>query len=325
MKKILLDTDIGSDIDDSVCLAYLLAQPDCELLGITTVTGEAGKRAMMADALCGVADREIPIFPGLENPLLLPIRQTHAPQFAAAEKWLRRRDFPTGQAIDFLRQTIRQHPHEVTLLAIGPLTNIAALLTIDPEIAPLLKALVLMGGNYTPVRWKQAGPVPIEWNILNDPHAAAIVFRAGIPLVRAIGLDVTTQVTMPGEEVRHRFQHKLLRPVLDFAEIWFRDAQPVITFHDPLAATTIFDNQICAFQPGTIEIELTSPRIAGFTYWTAATNPLKHQVASSVDAAKFFDHYFSQFRYSFSVVAFDFAPCRGQTFSKFSYIYRRLK
>ena len=67
--KILLDTDIGSDIDDAVCLAYLLAQPDCELLGITTVTGEAVERAKMASALCKVAGKDVPIYPGVEQPI----------------------------------------------------------------------------------------------------------------------------------------------------------------------------------------------------------------------------------------------------------------
>ena len=79
MTKLLLDTDIGSDIDDAVCLAYLLAQKECELLGVTTVTGEAVKRAMMADAMCQVAGREVPILPGLEAPLLIASRQPHAP------------------------------------------------------------------------------------------------------------------------------------------------------------------------------------------------------------------------------------------------------
>ena len=65
--KVLLDTDIGADIDDAVCLAYLLAQPQCELLGITTVSGEAEKRAMLASALCKVAGKEIPIIPGWEG------------------------------------------------------------------------------------------------------------------------------------------------------------------------------------------------------------------------------------------------------------------
>ena len=70
--KVILDTDIGSDIDDAVCLAYLLAQPECELLGITTVTGEPVARAKMASALCRVAGVDIPIYPGAPDPLIVP-------------------------------------------------------------------------------------------------------------------------------------------------------------------------------------------------------------------------------------------------------------
>src|SRR5882672_10767991 len=95
--KVLLDTDIGSDIDDAVCLAYLLAQRECELLGITTVTGEATKRAMLADAMCQVAGREVPILPGLERPLWVASRQPLAPQAVALEKWPHREGFPKGQ------------------------------------------------------------------------------------------------------------------------------------------------------------------------------------------------------------------------------------
>jgi inosine-uridine nucleoside N-ribohydrolase len=292
--KILLDTDIGSDIDDAVCLAYLLAQPRCELMGITTVTGEAVRRAMMADVLCQVAGKEIPIFAGLEHPLVVPVRQPKAPQYEAAAKWPHRREFP-GNAIDFLRDTIRGHPHEITLLTIGPLTNIAAMLTIDPQIAPLLKSLVMMGGNFTPVRGRDGRSIYAEWNILNDPHAAAIVFRADIPEVRAVGLDVTLQVTMPSTEVRRRFEKKLLRPVLDFAEIWFSHSQDLITFHDPLAATTIFDDEICEFEAGNIDVELSSEKLAGFTFWNPDPEAARHHVAVSVSPERFFEHYFSQF------------------------------
>src|SRR5512143_1335637 len=81
--KLLLDTDIGSDIDDAVCLAYLLANDRCELLGITTVTGEPQKRACLASALCAVAGKHVPICSGSPLPLLIPQRQTEAPQAAA--------------------------------------------------------------------------------------------------------------------------------------------------------------------------------------------------------------------------------------------------
>src|SRR5512139_338244 len=107
--KVILDTDIGSDIDDAVALAYLLAQPGCELLGITTVSGEPVKRAQMASALCRVAGQDIPIFPGRAEPLLGPQQQPRAPQAVALERWPHRSDFASGEAIPFLRQTIRAH------------------------------------------------------------------------------------------------------------------------------------------------------------------------------------------------------------------------
>ena len=74
-KKIILDTDIGSDIDDAVCLAYLLSHPDCDLMGITTVSGEPVKRAMLASAICKAVNRNIPIYPGSEAPLLIKQKQ----------------------------------------------------------------------------------------------------------------------------------------------------------------------------------------------------------------------------------------------------------
>jgi purine nucleosidase len=289
--KVLLDTDIGSDIDDAVCLAYLLANPDCDLLGITTVSGEPAARASMASALCRVASREVPIYPGREQPLLIEQRQTHAQQAVALNRWPHQADFPAGQAVEFLRSTIRAHPGEISLLAIGPMTNVAALFAADAEIPSLLKSLDLMCGAFTN---QQPRREPREWNALLDPAAAAIVYRARPPQHRSIGLDVTVQVQLPAAEVRQRFQSApLLRPVLDFAEVWFQQAE-TITFHDPLAAATIFDDTLCGFARGQIDIELTSPRLAGLTHWTPDPNG-PHEVALTVKALKFFDHYFSYF------------------------------
>jgi purine nucleosidase len=289
--KVLLDTDIGSDIDDAVCLAYLLAQPQCELLGITTVSGEPERRAMLASALCQVAGRQIPIFPGVEAPLLGPQRQPRVPQAEALARWAHQSAFKRGWAIEFLRQTIRAHPGEVTLLAIGPMTNIALLFAVDPEIPALLERLVLMCGVFTN-RLARVGP--LEWNAICDPHAAAMVYRAGVAIHRSFGLDVTCQVTMDAREVRDRFTADLLRPVLDFAEVWF-DRRPEITFHDPLAAAAIFDERICVCDRGTVEVELASERLGGLTHWTPGGVDARHEVALEVDAARFFEHYFSVF------------------------------
>ena len=291
MAKIILDTDIGSDIDDAVCLAYLLAQPECELLGITTVSGEPDKRAAMASAQCRAAGKEIPIFPGAPLTLLNGQRQPVCPQAAALARWPHQAVFPQGEAVEFLRRTIRAHPGEITLLTIGPLTNAGLLLRTDPEIAALLKGLVMMCGVFTN---RRPGVGPLEWNALVDPHATAIAYETAVGMHRSIGLDVTTQVTLPAAEVRERFRHPLLRPVLDFAEVWFAE-RPHITFHDPLAAVTIFNKEVCSFERGRVSVEVTSARFAGHTQWTPDPKG-PHEVALDVDAKAFFNEYFSVFK-----------------------------
>jgi purine nucleosidase len=289
MEKIILDTDIGSDIDDAVCLAYLLSQPECQLLGITTVTGQAGQRAAMASALCQVAGQDVPIYPGAEQPLLVTQQQPEAPQAQALDRWPHRQ-FSSGQAlaaVAFLSQTIRAHPGEVNLLTIGPLTNIGLLFAIDPEIPALLKSLTMMCGHFAPGGKR-------EWNASGDPHATAIVYRAAAKIHRSVGIDVTQRVRLAAEQVRARFQAPLLRPVLDFAEIWFRQ-QETITFHDPLAAATLFDDQICVFERGSVAVELAEEENAGQTLWTPGGPEARHLVAFQVDSERFFDHYFSVF------------------------------
>lgn len=288
--KLLLDTDIGSDIDDAICLAYLLAHPDCDLLGITTVTGEPIERARLASAICRAVGQETPIFPGAPRPLLAPVRQPHAPQATALAQWPHEQEFPGGQAISFLRDTIRRYPGEVSLLAIGPMTNIALLFALDPEIPQLLSALYLMIGAFS-ASYHADRP---EWNALNDPHAAAVVYSAqnAAPLVhRSIGLDVTTQVEMEAAEVRRRFRTPRLQPVLDMAEVWFA-ARPSVVFHDPLAAVSIFNGAVCDFTRGRVQVELCNERQAGATYFIDDERG-PHEVAFAVNPQRFFDDFFS--------------------------------
>ena len=243
----------------------------------------------MASAMCRIAGRDdIPIFPGASEPFLISQRQPLAPQASALDHWSHQEDFPKGEAIDFLRHTIRAHPGEITLLTIGPLTNIGLLFKTDPEIPTLLKSIVLMCGIFSN---RVPGFGPLEWNAIGDPQATAIVYHAPVKVNRYIGLDVTTQVVMQANEVRKRFTSPLLRPVLDFAEVWFKQWNHVM-FHDPLAATTIFNDQICQFDCGQVEVEVSSPRLAGFTDWNASPKG-PHEVAFKVDPERFFDEYFS--------------------------------
>jgi purine nucleosidase len=234
--KILLDTDIGSDIDDAAALAYLLAHPQAELLGITTVSGEVQQRAMLVSALCRAAGKDIPIYPGRSEPLLVPQRQEDVQQAAALiagrMKPASLRDRPSHFDRHHPRPSRRNHAAG-NRAAHQPSCPAGS----RPSDSCLLKDLVMMCGIFTN---RLAGEGPLEWNALLDPHATAITYHHPFPVHRSIGLDVTVQVKMTAEEVRRRFHAPLLRPVLDFAEVWFQQVD-ILTFHDPLAAVTLFD------------------------------------------------------------------------------------
>jgi purine nucleosidase len=287
--SVLLDTDIGSDIDDAVALAYLLRQPRCELVGVTTVSGEPHLRASLADAVCRAAGRDdVAVHVGIEPPLRIGPKQPRAEQAEAlTEAWPHGVFAKDDTAVMFLRDTIRSRPGEITLLPIGPLTNIATLFTADPEIPSLLREIVLMGGRYFP---GDPGIAAIEWNIQCDPDAAAIVFGAPVPKLTAVGLDVTTKCRMPADECRRRFAAAggPLAPVAAMAEIWFRH-RPEITFHDPLAAALIFEPRLCTTEAGSIVVELGDDEV-GTTRFEVG-DP-RHVAALTVDAAAFFAHYF---------------------------------
>lgn len=289
MEKILVDTDIGNDIDDTVALAYLLRHPDCDLLGVTTVSGEPVKRAMLVSALFRAAGREdIPIYPGTEAPLLTPQKQPVAHQAEKLKNWPHETRFPEWQAIEFLRRTIRENPHEVTLLGIGPMTNIALLFATDPEIPSLLKQLVVMCGVFT--YGLEAYTCLSEWNAQCDPYATAMVYRAPVKKLVSVGLDVTTKVVLEKEEILRRFQGGLLQTVLDFSGI-LDNTRDSITFHDPLAAAVIFEPGLCCFETGNVEVELESRRLEGLTSFEKAQSG-RNEVAFGVDSTAFFEHYF---------------------------------
>ena len=280
---ILLDTDIGSDIDDAVALSYLLKQPQCELLGITTVTGDVAKRCACADVICRSAKREdAPIHAGASKVLLTGPGQPNVPHYDAIAHLPHRKDWQPNTAVDSLRATIRSRPHEITLLTIGPFTNIALLFAIDPEIPRLLKRVVSMAGVFYSKEPKA------EWNCLVDPIATAMAYNANVVDHMTYGLDVTMQCTMAAGEVRRRFNTPPLNIVLLMAETWFKQ-HDVIRFHDPLAAAAIFTPDVCDYANGRIRI---GPE-GECTF--AAEKTGAHHVARAVNVAQFFDHYFSVF------------------------------
>jgi len=254
--KILFDTDIGSDIDDAVALAYLLCEPRCELLGVTTVSGEADRRAEMASAVCRNAGRaDVPVHVGCTEALLHDIPQKHAPQAEALRDWDRQRDFEPDTAVEFLRSMV---------LMCG-------------------RFLAAMGG---------------EWNAINDPHATAIVYGHGRqsrpPRHVSYGLDVTARCRLDANICRKRFTANALKPVRDFAEVWFR-GRDQITFHDPLAAASIFQPDLCEYRDGTVTVSLAPPTL-GWTVFSDRTDDKPHTIACDVDPERFFERYFDVVR-----------------------------
>ncbi|MFN4242725.1 MAG: nucleoside hydrolase [Tepidisphaerales bacterium] len=295
---VLLDTDPGSDIDDVVALAYLLVERRCELVGVTTVSGPTEQRAGIVDVVLRAAGRtDVPVYAGLHGPVCGGPGQPQVPQYAAVKDLPHRKDFRRGEAIDFLRETIRRRPGELTLLTIGPLTNIAALRLIDPEAAGMLRQVVTMGGRYFPPAGWLADGQWSEWNIRCDPIAAKMVYDARLPGHVSYGLDVTERCALPAAEVRRRFEgHPLLRSLLPMAEVWFQKSEK-LTFHDPLAAAAVFDPGLCTYETGTVCLEPSAWEHAGArTYFIrelAGGGP--HRVARTVSAEAFFERYFGVF------------------------------
>ena len=229
----------------------------------------------------------MPIHVGTSAPLLVPERQTHAYQSEALTgQWPHQTFDKCNTAIDFLRNTIRTHPGEITLLTIGPLTNIALLFALDPDIPVLLKGLVMMGGCFS------AKHNDAEWNILCDPHAAAKVFAAPLDLT-SVGFDVTSQCRLEADECRRRFRQAggPLAFVAVMAEVFFRYGSPEIIFHDPLAAALIFDPSLCQTRAQRIEVDLVNEGTLGRTRPVDEAVSRPHHVAYSVKAAEFFEHY----------------------------------
>ncbi len=278
MTPILLDTDPGSDIDDAVALAYLLANPDCELAGITTVSGNTQQRAAICRVVCKDFGRsDVPIYAGISEPRSGP-GQPNVPHFAAIEHRAGSLDFPSD-AVKFLQSTIRSRPGEITLLTVGPLTNIAALLELDPDIPSLCRAIVSMAGSFRRADHR-------EWNCIVDPASTRIVYGA-LNDHLSVGLDVTMKCQMTPSEVEAKFTDPRFTSIRAMASKWFSGADH-ITFHDPLAAALIFRPELCSYVSGQVSVG-----DAGET--TFAIGAGSQRIADTVDSDGFFREYFRHF------------------------------
>jgi len=300
--KILLDTDIGTDSDDTLCLAYLLRQPDCELVGVTTFGPDPEKRAEQVASVCDYYGQpDIPIAAGWGEPLLANVHcQNHRfNQQPVIDLRPTGRRFPARRAVPLLRDTILAHPGEVTLLTVGPLTNVAALIAAEPEAASRLKAIYTMGGRFQ----YPADAPQTECNIMLDPVAAGIVLHHAPCPVNVCSLEVTRGHAISGERFDEVFAPDHLEPIRVAAHCWTSVGQtgkPLrIGVHDPLTAASLFDDFL-TWKRGRIGIKLRDHELSSgdplpgsavtgyVTFEPADDGP--HRVAATVDAERFQRH-----------------------------------
>ncbi len=230
--KVLLDTDIGTDIDDAWALGYALKSPVFELLGVTVTDADTPARARLACKLLQRLGRtDVPVAVGRQTPAVPPDRYDY--QFTWAEDFQAYQPVSTP-AVEFLADTIRRNPGQVTLIAVGPLQNIGDLVRQHPDVVPMVKRVVLMSGSIGANAWS---PAPIaEWNVkLAIPEAQA-VYSAGWP-VTIVPLDSTTYMQLRDRE-RETLRDAgtpLVRSLEALLRLWAEGPGSRMTLHDQLA------------------------------------------------------------------------------------------
>ena len=300
-KKIILDCDPG--IDDALAIVFAVGSPELDLLGLTSVAGNVGLDLTTSNAqrVCEfIGATGIPVTPGAAAPLLRPpidARLVHGDSGLGGARLPDPTGRPAGgHAIDYLIDTIKSAPGEITLVATGPLTNIALAVHREPRLVKLVSDFVIMGGsasrgNVTPAA---------EFNIGADPEAAAIVFRAGWT-VTMVGLDVTLQARATAA-VRDRLQP--LGPLA--TELVLPGLDQYATDADPLAATPLADGQQSRYRAHGAEADGIGPAVHDVVAMAYAAAPgLLGLLPARVEVE-------TTGRWTSGMTVTDFAPAAGE-------------
>ncbi len=249
---VVLDTDIGSDIDDAFALALTLVSPELDLQAVTTVDGQAEDRAwLVCRFLTHSRIKEVPVAygrppqPGSQIDGQIQYRRHPAPIFNRTLKPVRE------SAVELLYRMLKEKPGQLTVIAIGPLTNIARLLKEHPDAKPWIKRLVLMGGSVR-VGYNSKPPAVPEWNIKCDVSAARAVFASGVPLT-VVPLDASANLQL-GKEARERLfsaYTPLTMQVQCLYELWNQETP---TLFDPAAVAATFNDSFFTFEDLHLEV-----------------------------------------------------------------------
>lgn len=267
-RKIILDTDIGDDIDDSFALLLMLESHRFDVLGVTTVFRNSEKRAKMAKQLIKSLGYNVEVYPGCNVPLISRIDDLIQPEIRKKEQldekglylipqWeesMAKESIGNKHAVDFIIEQVHKYPHEVTIALVGPYTNMAVAMRKDPTIIPLIKEIRIMGGGYG-LDWA-------EWNAFCDPEAAYIIFHSGVPLYM-VGFNVTCQTGLSPEDVQRlkNSQSPTIKLVYKAMQKWFAHYEfttPVM--HDPLTIASMLDDSIVEFKELNMDVDLKQVR-----------------------------------------------------------------
>ncbi|HKW32708.1 MAG TPA: nucleoside hydrolase [Candidatus Acidoferrum sp.] len=250
-EKVIIDTDIGDDIDDAFAVALALRSPELKILGITTTFGDTEKRAKLLDRLLVEVGRsDIPVAAG--EPTSPKTNFTQA-KYAEGGHFAKASH---PDAVAFLLDEIRKNPGEITLVAIGPLMNVGAAIEKDAETFRKLRRVVLMGGSiyrgYGDVgSGTPRGPEP-EWNIKNDIPSAQKLFAAGVPLF-VMPLD-STQLKM--DAANRNFLFRQGTPLTDALTLLYHEwGQETPTLFDPMTIAYMIKPDLCPLRPMNIRVD----------------------------------------------------------------------
>jgi purine nucleosidase len=306
VRRIVLDTDLGTDADDAICLALALASPELELVAVTTVSGDATRRAQIARRLLDLAGRsDVPVHAGETTPLTA----------GSSSLWLGDEgDFLLGRdepvpiasepAVQALARLLRAEDG-LEIVAVGPLTNLARLLEREPALAARIGRLTVMGGHVRRVAYgAHEFPHGVDYNLCSDAEASRRVLSAGLP-IRLVTADVTLATWIgPAdleriEDAGTPFHRALARAIRAWTphmrRIFGAMGAPIgddnVAFlHDPLALAAVYDESFCRFEELAIEptIEGGVFRTVEHSGPTTATRTMR--CATAVDAARFRAH-----------------------------------
>lgn len=252
---VIIDTDIGDDIDDAFAVALALKSPELKILGVTTTFGNTELRARLVDRyLKSVGRSDIPIFGG-------PMTKTNNLMTQAAYA-KRDPEKKFGDGAGFILREAREHPGQITLIGIGPLFTVQAAIERDPAAFKKLKRVVIMGGSiYNGYGLDAQGkpkPAEPEWNILNDPAGLKALLGSGVP-VFMMPLD-STQVPLETKEREAIFAHG--SPLTDQLTLLYHEwmagtptHSPTPTLFDPVAVTYTFRPDLCPAKPMHIDVD----------------------------------------------------------------------